>query len=125
DGYSAISFSTFNADGSEAKHEIEVNDGDTIGAVIMKINNSDSPVRAFYDTETKNVIMETTRTGKYNKSEDGPEIVFNSDFFSSELGLKEDSEKGGTNAVFTYNNGDRKSTRLSSSHVLSSYSVVC
>src|SRR5690625_2657339 len=105
DGYSTISFSTFNADGSEAKHEIEVNDGDTIGAVIMKINNSDSPVRAFYDTETKNVIMETTRTGKYNKSEDRPEIVFNSDFFSSELGLKEDSEKGGTNAVFTYNNG--------------------
>jgi len=116
DGYSAISFSTFNADGSEAKHEIEVNDGDTIGAVIMKINNSDSPVRAFYDTETKTVIMETTRTGKYNK--DGPEIVFNEEennFFTNELGLvnaKYDDknpaaggEKGGTNAVFTYNNG--------------------
>lgn len=103
DGYSKISFSTFNADGSEAIHDIEVNEDDTIGTIIKKINDGDSSVRAFYDAQTKRVIMETTRTGNYN--ENGSEIIFNSDFFASELGLNEDSETGGTNAVFTYNNG--------------------
>src|SRR5699024_5315164 len=49
EGYSTISFSTFNADGSEVPHHIEVNEGDTIGSIIKKVNDGDNPVRAFYD----------------------------------------------------------------------------
>ncbi len=111
EGYGdSISFSTYNAEGGLDTHTIDIDENDTIGNIISKINNDrDNNVRAFYDVQTQRIIMETTRTGSYNVDEDGnkagPEIVFNDDFFTNELGLDQGEETGGTNAIFTYNNG--------------------
>lgn len=111
-----IKFTTFTEEGKAEVHEVEVKAGDTIKDAIKGINDLDSPVRAFYDENSKQVVMETTRTGKYN--ENGNEIIFgeaddkgnvidsNSDsFFTETLKMKVDEEKGGENAKFTYNNG--------------------
>lgn len=106
-----ITFSTFNAAGEQETHEIKVDDGDTIKDVLKKITDGDNNVRAFYDSQSKQVIMETTRTGKYNPEVDGKEIIFNTmengmeqEFFTN-LGLSSANETGGTDAKFTYNNG--------------------
>lgn len=102
-----IKFSTYNENGESEEHKVEVKAGDTIGDVLKEITNKDNNVRAFIDPQTKKVILETTRTGQYNPEENGPEIIFDNDengFFAS-LGLNTENEKGGQNAVFTYNNG--------------------
>jgi flagellar hook-associated protein 2 len=100
-----IHFATYDDKGVKVLHEIAVNDGDTIKDVLKRINDGDNNVRAFYDTQSKKVIMETTRTGDYNKG--GQEIVFEDDFlgFANQLGLVQGNETGGENASFTYNNG--------------------
>ena len=106
EGYGdSISFSTYNAEGGLDTHTIEINENDTIGNIIKKINDGDNNVRAFYDAQTKRVIMETTRTGSYNPDAEGQEIIFNDNFFTQELGLNQEKETGGSNAIFTYNNG--------------------
>lgn len=118
----SISFSTYNAEGKLDTHTININENDTIGNIIKKINDGDNNVRAFYDAQTQRVIMETTRTGSYNPNVEvdengnkvGQEIVFGKvvdgeiieeTFFTEELGLEQGMEKGGQNAKFTYNNG--------------------
>src|SRR5699024_2860779 len=50
------------------------------------------------------VIMETTRTGKHNPNDGEPEIVFDDEPFFTEILKMTGEEKGGTNAVFQYNN---------------------
>src|SRR5690625_826745 len=113
-----IKFWTYNEDGEEQEYKIDVDDGDTLNDILKKINDCDSPVRAFYDSQSDKVVMETTRTGKYNngidnlgiqygnEDKDGPEIRFDNDsFFTNILKMDMGEEKGGTNAEFVYNNG--------------------
>src|SRR5699024_3615564 len=76
---------------------IDVDDGDTLNDILKKINDCDSPVRAFYDSQSDKVVMETTRTGKYNngidnlgiqygnEDKDGPEIRFDNDSFFTNI----------------------------------------
>src|SRR5699024_3372130 len=99
-----FSFKTYDENkGKMVAHYIEVEEGDTIGDILKKINDDkDNNVRAFIDEQSGKVIMEATRTGQYN--EDGPEIEFDNDpFFIEILGMKE--EVKAQDAEFTYNNG--------------------
>jgi len=112
----SITFKTFNEDGTAKTHTLKVEEGDNLSQVLKKIGEvSEGRVRAFYDENSKKVVLETTRTGSYNTGEDyknsngkKPEIYFDeesSSFFENVLGLKMENETGGENAVFTYNNG--------------------
>lgn len=94
----SFSIKTYDADGQEVVHEVEIEDGDSLQQVINKINDNNSNVRAFYNEQSQQIIMETKRTGVYN--ENGPEIVISGDdvFNMSEI-------KSATNAQFTYNDG--------------------
>lgn len=104
EGEGPIVFSTFDEAGQEVLHEIQVEEGDTIGNIVSKINNSDSPVRVFYEANSQQVVLEATRTGVYN--ENGNEIVFDENsFFARELNLDPAEEKGAQNAEFIYNHG--------------------
>src|SRR5690625_1290184 len=101
-----VKFTTFDAAGQAVNHEFEYKEGDTLGSIITQINNSDSPVRVFYDAQSQQVVLEATRTGIYNKNENGKEIVFDENsFFANELGLNPNAEQGAQNAEFTYNHG--------------------
>src|SRR5690625_726447 len=100
----SIRFSTYKENGVKKEYKIDVDDGDTINDILKKINDCDSPVRAFYDEQSDKVIMETTRTGKYNPEKDGSEIKFDDDYFFKTI-LKMGKEEGGENAKFEYNNG--------------------
>lgn len=97
-----IKYTTYNEDGEAIEHKVDIDEGDTIKDVLKKINADDSPVRAFYDENSKQIVMETTRTGSYN--ENGSEITFEENSFFDDV-LKLGEEKGGENAKFTYNNG--------------------
>lgn len=97
-----IQFTTYNENGEPVTHDVTVDDGDTVQNVLDKITRGDNNVRAFYDEQSQKVIMETTRTGNYNAS--GAEITFSDAFFTNTLNMNESNEKGGTNAVFEYNN---------------------
>lgn len=106
---------TYDENGEQQTHEVKIEDGDTIKDVLNKINADDSPVRAFYDETSKKVIMETTRTGSYN--DNGNEIEFaDGSFFTDVLKLNQDNEKGGTDAVFKYN--DQEFTSKNNSYEL-------
>lgn len=106
---------TYDENGEQQTHEVKIEDGDTIKDVLNKINTDDSPVRAFYDETSKKVIMETTRTGSYN--DNGNEIEFaDGSFFTDVLKLNQDNEKGGTDAVFKYN--DQEFTSKNNSYEL-------
>ncbi|GGB55358.1 flagellar hook-associated protein 2 [Virgibacillus dakarensis] len=98
---SEIKFSTYDEkEGNMVEHTVQVTDEDTLNSILNKINKEDKNVRAFYDSQSKKVFLETTRTGDYNK--DGAEIVFDkSPLFVQNLNLGE--EKGGKDAIFTYN----------------------
>src|SRR5699024_4590622 len=72
--------------------------------VLKKIGEaSDGRVRAFYDESSKQVVVETTRTGKYN--DNGNEIIFENSFFTETLKLGEAPSSSAQNATFTYNDG--------------------
>ncbi|MEC5422854.1 flagellar hook-associated protein 2 [Virgibacillus sp. C22-A2] len=96
-------FSTYNEKGEAIEHTFEVKAEDTLNQVLKRITDADNNVRAFYDSQSDKVIMETTRTGNYNEA--GNEIEFGADnvFFSTDLKLDMAGEKGGENASFTYN----------------------
>src|SRR5699024_7461908 len=116
-----VEYHTFDEGGNRKTHEINIDNDDTIGSVLAKITNGDSPVRAFFDGDNDNngrIVLETTRTGTYNTGDDygGAEIGFNEgSFFTEVLQLTagkaaEDDENspgeiGGQNAKFIYNNG--------------------
>lgn len=103
-----IIFYTYDENGDRQDHKIKIEEDDTIGDILKKINDDKSiPVRAFaqeIDGETK-VILEATRTGIYNHDKDGYEIVFgnSNEFFSDILKLDQSKESGAQNAKFTYN----------------------
>src|SRR5699024_1581619 len=105
-----ITFKTYNEPGAEeefTEHEITIDENDTIKDVLDKITEQDNNVRAFYDKPSGQVVLETTRTGKYNPAENGPEIDFSVDqsgFFTNVLKMT-GKETGGTDASFTYNDG--------------------
>src|SRR5690625_3382664 len=68
DGSDEIKFSTYDVESKGMKeHTIKVEEGDTIGDSLAKITNEDNNVRAFIDPQTDRVIIEATRTGKYNE----------------------------------------------------------
>lgn len=98
-----ISFSTFDKEGNAVLHEYEVNADETLKGLIKKINDDpDNNVRLTLDENTNKVILETTRTGNYNRN--GNEIVFEENsFFTDVLKLNPAKETGGEDAKFTYN----------------------
>lgn len=110
-----ITFKTFNENGEEQSHSFEIEEGETLQQVLKKIDTaSDNRVRAFHDESSNRVVLETTRTGKYNPiNDDGnatpadlAEIQFEKNsFFTDVLKLDPSKETGGENAEFTYNNG--------------------
>ncbi|WP_324609845.1 flagellar hook-associated protein 2 [Oceanobacillus damuensis] len=98
-----ISFVTYDAEGkANTPHVYEIGENDTLNDIIKRINDDpENNVRMTFDNNTKKVIMETTRTGKYNT--DGvQEIEFEGEFFTA-LKLEQGKEDGGKNALFTYN----------------------
>lgn len=103
-------FKTYDEHGAAQDHEFEVKQGDSLNDVLKRITDADNNVRAFYDEQANQVILETTRTGDYNQvNEDGTggeEITFTDNtFFTEVLMLNPETEElGGTNATFTYNN---------------------
>jgi len=101
DGKYTASFTTYGENGGN--HEIVIDKNDTIKDVLKQINDKDNNVRAFYDEQSGKIIMETTRTGKYNTEGDGgPEINFDNDsFFTSFLEMSNEVEA--QDAVFSYN----------------------
>lgn len=107
-------FHTFDENGNQETHEIEVAAEDTLESVLKKIEQaSGGKVRAFYVNSGDGggrVVLETTRTGVYNQ--DGAEIVFGEDddsanFFHNILnfGAADSEHKHAANAVFKYNDG--------------------
>lgn len=118
--YGEFEFFTFDENGKKIPHKFNVNKEDTLNDVLKRISKDDNNVRAFFDEQSQKVIMETTRTGKYNQSDEflGAEIGFdgqtNSSFFTNTLQIKngkkdendiwQKAENGGINAEFEYNN---------------------
>lgn len=106
-------FQMYDENGKTQDYTFEIESGDKLSDVLKKISSSsDGNIRAFLDESKGRVVLESTRTGKYNpnssepEGDKVPEILFGeSDFFTNGLGLDETKETGGTNAVFTYNNG--------------------
>lgn len=108
-------FYTYNKDGSKNTHSYTVSGEDTLNDVLKKITEDDNNVRAFFDTQSQKVVLETTRTGNYNTDSakyNGAEIAFdsNNEFFTNTLQLSTtaiagvtDGESGGEDASFTYN----------------------
>ncbi|WP_100010422.1 flagellar hook-associated protein 2 [Lentibacillus sediminis] len=107
DEFGTFTFSTYDENEKKMKaHEFEVTRGDSLNDVLKQITDADNNVRAFFDEQSKQVILETTRTGDYNQEGDGKEISFDADntFFTDVLQLDPAAEeKGGTDATFTYN----------------------
>ena len=99
-----FSFQTFNKDGAAETHEYTISGDDTLKNIIDRVNADDNNVRITLDNNTNQIIMETTRTGKYNPTPDGKEIVFNDPFLKEALNIHQGNETGGENAKFTYNN---------------------
>lgn len=97
-----ITITTYDEQGNEISPIIKLSPDDTLNGVLKQITDADNNVRAFYDAGSNRVIIETTRTGKYKGN--GSEITFSDHEFFNRLNLDQVEEKGGTNAVFTYNN---------------------
>ncbi|WP_068673072.1 flagellar hook-associated protein 2 [Oceanobacillus sp. Castelsardo] len=104
-----FSLKTFNDNDNDPTNEFEytIEQGDTLDDLIKKINEADINVRMFYDENTNQVIMETTRTGKYNNDTNegnGKEIVFDEKFAEIfKMGHDSSKERDATNATFKYN----------------------
>lgn len=103
-------FITYDEDGQPQTHTLVIKEDETLEQVLRNIHvASDGNVRAFFDDNTKQVVLETTRTGIYNTNQNGNEIEFvvsgeeRPNFFTNYLNLDVTSEA--TNAVFKYNNG--------------------
>lgn len=97
-------FTTYQKDGNPIVHSFTIEAGDSLQQVLKKIEKeSEGTVRAFYDATSEKVIIETTRTGAYNRNENGSEIEFNGDFFTEVLQLQKN--KDAKDAEFTYNDG--------------------
>lgn len=126
-----FTFHTYNEDGTRNEHTYTISEDDTLNSVLKRINDDNNNVRALFDTNTDRVIMETTRTGNYNQSNEflGAEIGFTNDstnfktdngFLMDVLNLKMakrneadnawvSMESGGEDAKFKYNGVDMTS----------------
>ncbi|RDW15670.1 flagellar hook-associated protein 2 [Oceanobacillus chungangensis] len=108
-GTATYSFSTYDKDGQSVTHEFEVKEDDTLNDVMKRINaDKTNNVRMFYDEQSNQLVMETTRTGDFNKNNNennGGEIKLENNAFFSALNLVGTVEIGGENAKFKYNNG--------------------
>jgi len=99
----AVTLATYDEKEKEMKtHEIKIDEDDTIKDVLKKINDQDNNVRAFYDEQSNQIIMETNRTGIYNE-EGTSEIVFGEEDNSLATLFGMNREKEATNAEFEYN----------------------
>ncbi|MEC0304531.1 flagellar filament capping protein FliD [Terribacillus saccharophilus] len=77
---------------------------DSLNSILKKITDSDLGVRAFYDKQSGQVVMERKDTGKFNNAESGQEIEFDKDgFLGTFLKLDPTKDQGAKNAQFTYN----------------------
>lgn len=105
--HDTYTFYTFDEDGERQTHTFEIKEGDTLNKVFKRItDDKNNNVRAFLDETSGKVVLETTRTGKYNSN--GAEITFSEEdnhFFTNVLKLNPANETGGQNAKFIYNNG--------------------
>ncbi|GGM35396.1 flagellar hook-associated protein 2 [Paraliobacillus quinghaiensis] len=118
DGSFDISY--YNEDGTKITKNITYKADDSLNNVLKKIGSAtDNEIRATYDTQSDKVIIERTKTGDFNTTDEflGAEIGFNgsgaSDFLVNTLQLKNGEqqtdgtwkkvESGGTDARFTYN----------------------
>src|SRR5690625_1820526 len=121
-------FYTYDENGDEEEHSLTIKKDDTLEQVLRKIGDaSDNKVRAFYNENTKQVVLETTRTGIYNIDKEtgekaGNEITFGSSdtesemsFFTDFLELSNDTDadniQSANDAEFTYNNGLKLESR--------------
>lgn len=137
-------FFTYAEDGTQnPAHKFTVDPEDTLNDVLKDITEKDNNVRAFYDSQSKKVILETTRTGDYNQTDTflGAEIGFNgqsaSSFFTDTLNIKNGEyvdadengvtdgvkewkklETGGTDASFKYNGLTQELTSKTNSYAL-------
>nr|WP_318539340.1 flagellar hook-associated protein 2 [Terribacillus saccharophilus] len=100
-----FSFTTYDDSGEPKKHNFEFKTTDSLNSILKQITNSDAGVRAFYDKQSGQVVLEKKDTGKYNTETDGKEIEFDSTnkFFSTFLKLDQKNEQGAQDAEFTYN----------------------
>ncbi|WP_256855883.1 flagellar hook-associated protein 2 [Terribacillus halophilus] len=100
-----FSFTTYDEDGTAVPHQFnDFKTTDSLNSILQKITDSDAGVRAFYDKQSDQVVLEKKDTGKFNK--DGKEIEFSTDnnkFFTAFLKLDQVNEKGAQDATFTYN----------------------
>lgn len=115
-----IKFATYDDSGELIDRKVEMENGETYKDALKRINDEDNGVRAFYDSKSKQVVLESTQTGEFKPKEENlnstgyeKQIVFNDDFFG-EIGLTNTGEApnyedkfGGIvkaeNAKFTYN----------------------
>lgn len=108
-------FYTYDENGKELEHGFDVNVDDTLEDVLKRISEDDNNVRAFYDKQSNQVVLESTRTGRYRpeEPENATEIFIKPAdeetgtdygmFFRDVLNLDMSAEKSGENASFTYN----------------------
>ncbi|MDC3412233.1 flagellar hook-associated protein 2 [Aquibacillus sp. 3ASR75-11] len=116
-----FNISFFNEDGTEVQKNISYDPSESLNTVLKRIEaDTNNEIRAFYDSQTDKVVLERTKTGDFNKSDQylGAEIGFDgqsgSSFLTDTLQIKNGQqdasgvwqkvEEGGTNAAFTYNN---------------------
>jgi len=86
----------------EMSHSFDVTGDKSLNDILQEINDSGIGVRAFYESTSDKVMIERTEEGNYNAG--GEEIVFegaNKAFLTDTLKL--DTEQGGDDAKFTYN----------------------
>ncbi|MFP7170860.1 flagellar hook-associated protein 2 [Terribacillus sp. 7520-G] len=101
----SFSITTYDQDGNEQVHDFSYETTDSLNDILSDITNSDAGVRAFYDEQTRKVVIEKKDTGQFNK-DGGSEISFDAstnNFFTSFLNLDENEESKGQNAVLVYN----------------------
>ncbi|MCD5325904.1 MULTISPECIES: flagellar hook-associated protein 2 [Pontibacillus] len=114
-----LTMKTYNEDGSTNDVTIDITKDMSMNDIFKKINNSDLGVRAFYNEQADQVVLERTKTGDFNQTGEfrGAEIGFQSDsanLLTQTFGVwnsKQDkdgnwvkTEVGGKDAEFVYNN---------------------
>ncbi|QHE53591.1 flagellar hook-associated protein 2 [Pontibacillus sp. HMF3514] len=117
--YGSFEIKTYGEDGQSTTESFEVTKDKSLNDVLSEISDSGLGVRAFYEESSDQVMIERTTEGNFNDTEFlGAEIGFNGStapFLANTLEIKNGekqtdgtwklNEKGGDDAVFTYNNG--------------------
>lgn len=97
-----FSITTYDENGVEHVYDdFEFKTTDSLNDILKKITNSEAGVRAFYDEQSKMVILEKKDTGNFNTN--GEEMGLSGSFFTKFLQLDQANEQGGQDASFTYN----------------------